>query len=95
MHQLDFVYSNIETSSIVVSLLLDFKKPLDCIDHSVLLAKLDSFSIRSVAKQQSVSLDHVESSKSLITLGVPQSSILDTLVFLIFFKDLPSCAKLL
>ena len=70
MDHLDFVYSNLDTGSIVVSFFLDFKKAFDCIDHSILLAKLDSFGIRGVAKQwfqsyltnrqQFVSLDHVE-----------------------------------
>ena len=85
----DFVYSILDTSSMVVSLFLDFKKVLDCIDHSILLSKLGSFGIRGVAKQwfksyltnaqQFVSSDHVESDKSFITHGVPQGSTLDPL----------------
>ena len=87
-----------DTGSILVSFFLDFKKAFDCIDHSIILAKLDSFGIRGVAKrwfqsyltdrQQFVSLDHVESDKSLITHGVPQGSYLGPLLFLILLMFL-------
>ena len=81
MVHLDFVFSYLGTDSIVVSFFLDCKKLFDCIDHSIHLAKPDSLGIRIVVKQwfqsyltkrqQFVSLDHVESDKSLITHGVP------------------------
>ena len=51
MDHLDFVYSNLDTGSIVVSFFLGFIKAFDYIDYSILLAKLDSFGIRGEAKQ--------------------------------------------
>ena len=84
--------------NMVGAVYLDLSKAFDTIGHGLLLTKLQSYGVNGKElnwftdylfnRTQIVEIDSFRSSPEPICCGVPQGSILGSLLFIVFFNDL-------
>ena len=92
------ILNAIDKKIIPFGLFVDFSRAFDCVDHELLLLKLNRYGVRGHAlniiksflsnRYQIVEINGKKSNSCLISRGVPQGSILGPLLYLIFANDL-------
>ena len=101
---IDDILKEIDNNNFSIGVFIDLSKAFDTINHDILIKKLNSYGIRSIALEwlknyltnrlQYVSINYMDSSFLPITCSVPQGSILSPLLFILYFNDIVSTSNL-
>ena len=101
----DKIIESLANKEHIIGIFMDLSKAFDTIDHKILIHKLKQYGIRGSTlswfenylsnREQYVVFQSSCSSKSKITCGVPQGSILGPLLFLVYVNDIIRVSPLL
>ena len=100
----EHIRSALDKNNFTCGVFLDFQKVFDTVNHCILLSKLSYYGVRGIAhdlfksyltnRKQHTIINEMISSVLSITHGVPQGSVLGSLLFLIYINDLNHVVKL-
>ena len=93
----------LDDGNIGYGVFVDLQKAFDTVDHKILLAKLNHYRICGVSDDwfkshlsnhnQYVSINEYESGLAALNCGIPQGSVLGSLLFLLYVNDLNQAIK--
>ena len=101
LHITEMWKRNLDKGNVVGTVLVDFKKVFDSVDHSILSSKMDACGLHGklkdwiqsylVDRKRFVVIKGKRSGLQIVPYDVPQGSLLRPKLFLIFVNDLPDC----
>ena len=105
LSSIDYVINSLDQGKYVAGLFLDLKKAFDVIDYDILLVKLKHYGVRDLnlrwfesylsERYQFTVVNGEQSEMKPVTHGIPQGSILGTLLFLIYVNDITNASDVL
>lgn len=95
---IDMIQLRIDNKDTVTGLFMDLSKAFDCVDHAILLYKLEMAGVRGLAlkllesylsnRKMVVNVNGTHSAEKNIGVGVPQGSVIGSLMYLVYVNDM-------
>ena len=101
----DHILKLFDQKKVAIATFMDLSEVFDCVDHNILLSKLKRYGIHETAlqwinsylsdREHFVSWNKCHSSLLNLNISVPQRSILEPLLFLIYINDIVNSTNIL